>query len=64
MTERDACFHCGEMIAVEARICPFCGKSALVNLVAFGAVADGRKRYRLARCSRRSRARTAWSRRV
>ena len=37
------------MIAVEARICPFCGKSALVNLVAFGAVADGRKRYRLAR---------------
>ena len=49
VTERDACFHCGEMIAVEARICPFCGKSALVDLVLSGAVADGRKRYRLAR---------------
>ena len=37
------------MVAVEARICPHCGRSALVNLVVAAAVADGRKRYRLAR---------------
>ena len=37
------------MVAVEARICPHCGKSALVDLLVGDAVADGRKRYRLAR---------------
>jgi serine protease Do len=47
--EREACFHCGEMTAVEARICPHCGHSALVDLVVGAAVGDGRKRYRLAR---------------
>jgi serine protease Do len=47
--ERDACFHCGEMVAVDARICPHCGQSALVDLVVDDAVGDGRKRYRLAR---------------
>ena len=49
MTERAPCFHCGEMIAVEARVCPFCGRNALVNLAVDAPVADPRKRYRLAR---------------
>ena len=49
MTERDQCLHCGEMVALEARICPYCGRSALVDLVADAPVTDGRKRYRLAR---------------
>ena len=49
MVERASCFHCGEMIAVEARVCPFCSRSALVNLTAAAPVTDGRKRYRLAR---------------
>jgi serine protease Do len=37
------------MVAVEARICPYCNRSALVDLVLDAPVLDGRKRYRLAR---------------
>ena len=47
--ERAPCATCGELIALEARLCPRCNRSALVDLWLQGPVADGRARYQVAR---------------
>jgi S1-C subfamily serine protease len=47
--QREACTTCAEPVAVEARVCPYCGHSALVELRLAGPVADGRARYQVAR---------------
>ncbi len=46
--ERDRCLHCGEAIALDARVCRFCGRSALVNLAVDTPVTDVRARLRIA----------------
>jgi serine protease Do len=48
-TEREPCASCAELIAVDARLCPYCGRSALVDLRLPGPVTDGRVRYQAAR---------------
>jgi serine protease Do len=47
--QREPCTTCAEPVALEARICPYCNRSALVELRLAGPVADGRVRYQLAR---------------
>jgi serine protease Do len=47
--EREPCHQCGEPVALEARICPYCKSSALVELRLPGPVSDGRVRYQAAR---------------
>jgi serine protease Do len=49
MTDREPCFHCGEKVALDARACPHCGRSALVDLLVDAPVVDSGKRHRLAR---------------
>ena len=47
--ERAKCPSCAESIAPEARICPHCRQSALVDVVLQSPVTDPRLRYQLAR---------------
>jgi serine protease Do len=47
--ERVQCPSCAESIAAEARICPHCRQSALVDVVVEQVVTDARLRYQLAR---------------
>jgi S1-C subfamily serine protease len=47
--EREACFHCAEPVALDARVCPHCGRSALVLVALPAPVADARLRYQVAR---------------
>ena len=49
VTQREPCATCAEPVALEARLCPYCGRSALVALRLAGPVADGRLRYQAAR---------------
>lgn len=48
-SERAPCPHCSEAILASAAVCPFCRRSALLDLVALEPVADARKRYQIAR---------------
>ncbi len=48
-SDREPCPQCGELIAAEARECPYCSRSALVDLRLGGSVQDPRTRYRVAR---------------
>jgi serine protease Do len=48
-TEREACLHCAEPAALDARICPYCQMSLLVSVEATAPVSDGRRRYQVAR---------------
>src|SRR5258705_5138049 len=47
--DRRPCGVCGESLALAATVCPPCQASALVGLVLTAPVADGRKRYQVAR---------------
>ena len=47
--EREPCGVCGEPLALAATACPHCSASALVDVVLMAPVADGRKRYQVAR---------------
>lgn len=47
--EREPCFACAEPVALDARICPHCGRSALVELRLDRTVSDARQRYQAAR---------------
>jgi len=47
--DREPCPHCGELIAPEARECPYCSHAVLVDLRLGGPVQDPRTRYQLAR---------------
>jgi serine protease Do len=47
--EREPCGVCGEPLALAATACPHCSASALVDVVLIAPVADGRKRYQVAR---------------
>ena len=47
--ERDPCPWCGEPVALEARLCPYCDRSALVDVRLQSPPAAGKPRYRLAR---------------
>lgn len=48
-SDREPCPRCGELVAAEARECPYCDRSTLVNLRLGGPVQDPRTRYQLAR---------------
>ncbi len=47
--EREPCSACGEPVALEARLCPHCDTSALVDLRLLSPIPDPRKRYQVAR---------------
>jgi serine protease Do len=47
--QREPCTTCAEPVALDARVCPYCGHSALVDLRLPAPVADARARYQLAR---------------
>ncbi len=47
--DREACPHCAEPAALDARICPYCQMSLLVSVKATAPVTDGRRRYQVAR---------------
>ena len=47
--ERDPCPWCGEPVALEARLCPFCDRSTLVDVRLQSPPSAGRARYQLAR---------------
>jgi S1-C subfamily serine protease len=47
--ERDPCPWCGEPVALEARLCPHCDRSTLVNVRLQSPPPAGRARYQLAR---------------
>jgi serine protease Do len=47
--ERSPCPSCAEPVALEARICPHCRRSVLVDLRLDGPVSDARLRYQAAR---------------
>ncbi|MBN2370935.1 MAG: serine protease [Vicinamibacteria bacterium] len=47
--EREPCFFCAEPVALDARVCPHCKQDTLVDVVLERAVADSRRRYRVAR---------------
>ncbi|HET6899047.1 MAG TPA: hypothetical protein VFK70_11890, partial [Vicinamibacteria bacterium] len=47
--DREPCGVCGESLAVAATTCPHCRASALVDVVLTAPIADGRKRYQVAR---------------
>jgi serine protease Do len=49
VADREPCVRCGDGVPLDARECPYCDASALVDLLVDEPVTDGRKRFRLAR---------------
>ncbi len=50
---REPCFHCGENALLDARLCPSCRSSLLVDLTVAPAVSDGRTRYKASQALRK-----------
>lgn len=49
VAQREPCASCAEPVALEARVCPYCGRGALVDVRLEQAVEDPRLRYQAAR---------------